>query len=332
MGIGPRRIMGSVFVLLGSLYAEPGQQLNRGEEMKKRIVNILLIAVFLLPLVMTSDGAEPETQAVQHRYLCSAIGAKRVFIMSEAGEIEWEYPAEPCTDAWQLDNGNILMSFTGKERGAREVTPDKKVAWEYITSSEVWSCQRLPNGNTLVAESSARRLVEVDRKGKVVKTVPIKSAGNSHMGMRHARQLPNGNYLIGLLTDKAVHEYDSSGKKIREIEVPDMGFSMVRLDNGNTLIGYKRGVIEVDSKDNVVWHLTQKDLPDLKLQWICCVQRLPNGNTIVGNWFAHKRRTDTPPFFEVTPDKKVVWKAAMHKRMIDPCSIQILDVKDTSLR
>ena len=42
-----------------------------------------------------------------------------------------------------LDNGNVLMSFTGRKRGAREVTPDKKVVWEYNTNSEVWGCQRL---------------------------------------------------------------------------------------------------------------------------------------------------------------------------------------------
>ncbi len=224
------------------------------------------------------------------------------------------------------------MSFTGKQRGTREVTPDKEVVWEYITKGEVWGCQRLPNGNTLVAECSAKRLVEVDGEGEIVKIVPIKSGGNAHMGMRHARKLPNGNYLVGLLDDKAVREYDSSGKMIREIQVPNLAFSMIRLENGNTVIGYRGGVIEVAPDDKVVWHLTQKDVPDVKLFWICCIQRLPNGNTVVGNWFIHKRRADSTPFFEVTPDKKVVWQAAMHERMFDPASIQILDVKDTTLR
>ncbi|MCP4260726.1 MAG: hypothetical protein GY774_24855 [Planctomycetes bacterium] len=303
--------------------------------MKKKIAFIIQMVILSLSMAITSDGAEQERspkQMVKHSYLCSDIGAKHVFKISETGKIEWEYPADQCTDAWLLDNGNILMSFTGETRGVREVTPDKKIIWEYTTDGEVWGCQRLPNGNTLVAECTAKRLIEVNRKGQIVKVVPVESGGNTHMGMRHARKLPNGNYLVALLDDKAVWEYDSSGKMIREITVPDVAFSVIRLDNGNTVIGYRGGVIEVDPKDKVVWHLTQKDVPDVKLYWICCIQRLPNGNTVVGNWFIHKRRTDSTPFFEVTPDKKVVWRVTMHKRMFDPAAIQILGVKGYPLR
>jgi hypothetical protein len=294
-----------------------------------------ILLVMLLPMAIASYGIEQgqtPREAVRHSFLCSDIGAKRVFRISALGKIEWEYPVDQCTDAWMLDNGNILMSFTGKKRGVREVTPDKEIVWEYDTSSEVWGCQRLSNGNTLVAECTGKRLIEVDGKGEIVKTVSVESGGNTHMGMRHARKLANGNYLVGLLDDKVVREYDSSGKMIREIKVPDLAFSVIRLENGNTVIGYRGGVIEVDPMDEVVWHLTQEDVPDVKLYWICCIQRLPNGNTVVGNWFIHKRRTDSAPFFEVTPDKKVVWRAAMHERMFDPAAIQILDVEDTTLR
>jgi len=303
--------------------------------MKQNSALTLWAAAVLLSVVMTpcaARAADAANKPVTHSYLFSDVGAKRVFKMSAGGEIEWEYPADQCTDAWLLDNGNVLMSFTGKARGVREVSPDKKVVWEYKTTSEVWGCQRLADGNTLVAECTAKRLIEVDPKGKIVKVVPVKSTGNKHMGMRNARKLANGNYLVGLLDDKAVWEYDSAGKKIREIKVPDVAFSAIRLKNGNTVIGYRGGVIEVDPKDKVVWHLTQKDLPGVKLYWVCCIQRLPNGNTVVGNWFIHKRRTDSTPFFEVTRDKKVVWRAALHKRMFDPVSIQILDVKDATLR
>jgi hypothetical protein len=303
--------------------------------MKKNIAFMIQVVILLLPMATTSYSAEQEKdpkQTVQHSYLCSDIGAKRVFKISAAGKIEWEYPADQCTDAWMLDNGNVLMSFTGETRGVREVTPDKKIAWEYTTAGEVWGCQRLSNGNTLVAECTAKRLIEVDSKGQIVKIVPVASGGNTHMGMRHGRKLANGNYLVALLDDKVVREYDSSAKMIRQIKVPDMAFSAIRLRNGNTVIGYRGGVIEVDPKDKVVWHLTQEDVPDVKLYWICCIQRLPNGNTVVGNWFIHQRRADSTPFFEVTPDKKVVWTVTMHKRMFDPASIQILDVKDNSLR
>lgn len=262
---------------------------------------------------------------MQHTFLCSDIGASSVFIVAEKGEILWEYPVSQCTDAWMLDNGNILMSFNDKKGGVREVSPEKKIVWEYKTSSEVWGCQRLTNGNTLVAECSAKRLTEVDSKGHIIKIIPINYTGSPHMGFRHARRLANGNYLVALLTDKAVREYSSSGKMIREIKVPGMAFSAIRLANGNTVISYRNGVIEVDSNDKEVWHLTQKDIPDVKLYWVNSVLRLSNGNTVVGNWFMHKQHTDSTPFFEVTPEKKVVWKSPRYVQMYDPIAIQVLD-------
>ncbi len=277
-------------------------------------------------------------QGVRHDYLCSDIGAQRVFKVSAVGEIAWEYPAMQCADAWLLPNGNVLMSFTdaageGKEanRGAREVTPDKKVVWEYKTTSEVWSCQRLADGNTLVAECTAKRLIEVDAAGAIVKAIPVKSGTDGHGVMRLARKLVNGHYLVGHLDDKAVREYDADGTVLREIKVPDVAFGAVRLNDGNTLIGYRGGVIEVDAQDKTVWQLTQEDLPDLKLYWICNLQRLANGNTVVNNWFMHQRRTDSPAFFEVTRDKKVVWRVPLHERMVDPTAIQVMESEDMKI-
>jgi lysophospholipase L1-like esterase len=284
-------------------------------------------------------AASAWSQDVRHAYLCSDIGAERVFKVSAADEIVWEYPAKQCADAWLLPNGNVLMSFTdgagdGKiaNRGAREVTPDKKVVWEYKTTSEVWSCQRLADGNTLVAECTAKRLIEVDAAGAIVKTIPVKSVTNGHGVMRLARKLDNGHYLVGHLDDKAVREYDADGTVLREINVPDVAFSAVRLNNGNTLIGYRGGVVEVNAQDKTVWHLTQQDLPDLKLYWICNLQRLSSGNTVVNNWFIHQRRTDSPAFFEVTPDKKVVWRAALDERMGDPTAIQIMETENLKIQ
>jgi hypothetical protein len=97
--------------------------------MKKNIAFMIQMAILLLPVATASDGTEQErspNKMVKHSYLCSDIGAKRVFKISAAGKIEWEYPADQCTDAWMLDNGNILMSFTGKTRGVREPPPIRK--------------------------------------------------------------------------------------------------------------------------------------------------------------------------------------------------------------
>jgi len=62
------------------------------------------------------------------------------------------------------------------------------------------------------------------------------------------------------------------------------------------------------------------------------LQRLSNGNTVVNNWFIHKRRTDSAPFFEVTPEKKVVWRAPLAEQMFDPAAIQVADGEAAPLR
>lgn len=304
-------------------------------KMNKNIRSIIQTVILLLSTSLASCGGQQvrPDQPQQHSYLCSDIGAKSLLMVSADGKVEWEYPVEACTDAWMLKNGNILLNFGGVEtRGVREITTDKKTVWEYKTAEEVFGCQRLKNGNTLVAECTAKRLIEVDPKGKIVKTIPVESTGTPHLVMRHARKLKNGNYLVCFMTDKVVREYDPSGKKIREMKVPDMAFSALRLKNGNTVIGYKDGVIEVDAKDKVLWHLTQQDIPEVQLFWITAVQRLKNGNTVFNNWFIHQRRPDQHPFIEVTPDKKVVWKSVINEKMSEPVSIQILDERGPPLR
>ena len=127
--------------------------------------------------------------------------------------------------------------------------------------------------------------------------------------MRLARKLDNGNYLVGHLNDKAVREYDGEGKMLREIKVPDVAFVGVRLPNGNTLIGYRGGVIEVDAQDKEVWHLTQKDLPDLKLYWICNLQRLANGNTLIVE-------SNNGRAVEVAASGETVWEFRLPERTV----------------
>ena len=76
--------------------------------------------------------------------------------------------------------------------------------------------------------------------------------------------------------------------------------------NGNTLIGTGNGhsVLEVTPAKEIVWKITQDDLPGIKLAWVTQVQALKNGNIIVGNCHAGDKN---PQIIEVSRDKKVVW-------------------------
>lgn len=78
-----------------------------------------------------------------------------------------------------LENRNILLFDNGSDRGysrIMELDPlTEKVVWEYkasppelFFSSLRGSSQRLPNGNTLIAESDRGRAFEVTKNGKIV--------------------------------------------------------------------------------------------------------------------------------------------------------------------
>ena len=63
-------------------------------------------------------------------------------------------------------------------------------------------------------------------------------------------------------------------------------------------------MLEVSPTKEIVWKVEQDDLPGITLAWVTRVERLANGNTLIGNCHA---TSANPQFIEVTPEKKVVW-------------------------
>src|SRR5205823_3000775 len=114
--------------------------------------------------------------------------------------------------------------------------------------------QRLPDGNTMIAEGGNSRIIEVTPDGKIAKEVALQvKKSNAHRDTRRVRKLDTGNYLVAQEGEGAVREYDPAGKVVWEYAL-DLGdrkrsgghgpeghgvevFSAVRLANGNTLIG-----------------------------------------------------------------------------------------------
>ena len=98
--------------------------------------------------------------------------------IGDGGEIVWAKQG-----SWRrqhqptfLDDGNLLIFDNrgpGGER-SRVIEVDPKaggIVWEYgkdLFSRTLGSCQRLPNGNTLITESENGRALEVTRDGRVV--------------------------------------------------------------------------------------------------------------------------------------------------------------------
>lgn len=280
---------------------------------------------FALTLQLHAEQTGPA-----RRFLAGDDSTKRLAIIAPDGSFERDIKVGAIHDAHLLANGNILTQ-QGFQRVV-EIAPDGKVVWQYDSSKmngnegqriEVHAFQRLENGLTMIAESGAGRLIEVDKDGKIQKEVKLKrNKPNAHSDTRLVRKIANGNYLVAHEADGAVREYDAAGKVVWEFEVPlfdkpkkgghgpeawgNSVYSAVRLANGNTLIGSGNGhsVLEVTPAKEIVWKVEQNDLPGITLAWVTCVERLPNGNTMIGNCHAGP---NNPQFIEVTKEKKVVW-------------------------
>jgi len=248
------------------------------------------------------------------RLLAADYSTKRLAVVNEAGDLEWECPIQDIHDAWVLPNGNLL--FQTNWTWIVELNSKHEEVWSYDAGAnngnegkhvEVHAFQRLNNGWTMIAESGRARIIEVDQQGKLRHEMALHvTHPDAHHDTRLARKLDNGNYLVAHEGDGMVREYEPGGKVVWEHEVKSAVYSAVRLKNGHTLIGCGNGhrVIEVDASGKEVWTVEPTELPGINLVWVTMVERLPNGNTTIVNCHAGP---ENPQMIEVTPEKKVVW-------------------------
>ena len=284
------------------------------------------VALFCLSTSLLIS-AEKESR----KFLTADSSKGRIAIIDEDGKTAWEYKIGPLHDLHVLDNGHLL--FQTNWTHIVEVDPESNtVVWEYESKHspgntdrkvEVHAFQRLANGNTMIVESGATRILEVGKDGKIVKEIPLSvKKPHPHKDTRLVRKLENGHYLVCHEADALVREYGPEGQTVWQYKVPMFGrapqgghgveafgnacFSAVRLKNGNTLIGTGNGhsVIEVTPDKKIVWKLTQNELPDIQLAWVTTLEVLPSGNIVIGNCHAGP---ENPQIIEITRDKDVVW-------------------------
>ena len=295
------------------------------------MVGWALLAWACTAAVIAADSqTDQATRAAEGRaFACTDYSAGKVFVVSSSGAVEWEYPAPSCNDLWVLKNGNLLFN-TG--HGVKEVTRSKQVVFEYRSESEIYACQRLPNGNTFIGECNAGRLLEVATNGSVVKELRLLPPGKDggHVYMRNARQLPNGHYLVTHYGEGVVREYDGEGKSVREIPAAGGPHSAVRLGNGNTLISCGDGpggsrVFEVDPAGHTVWQVQGEELPGISLKFMAGLHRLPNGHTVLCNWLGHGQFGKAPHLIELDRDRRVVWTFADDLAMKTASSVVFLE-------
>ncbi len=284
---------------------------------------MLRLLAVLFALVTTASAAHP--------FLCCDYGGVKVCVVSAEGKIEWQWDCKSPQDCWKLPNGNYLFCFVS---GALEVTPDKKVVWEYKAPTdvkvEVHSCQPLPDGNVMIVECGTSRIIEVDRAGKITKEIKLTTAPEIklHNQFRGTRKLANGHYLVCFKGEGKIVELDTDGKVLREIKVPGDPHEVVPLPEGHLLItcGDGHQVRELDAKENIVWELAENDIPGYTLRLMAGCQRLPNGNTVFCVYLGHGHIGEQAQVIEVTRDKKIVWNVADHAQFKTINQIMLLDV------
>ena len=287
-----------------------------------------LLLLMMSPLFFVNQGItfQPDhfpIKAKEIRHSFFIAGPNFTGIIGEDGEEIWDSGKKGARDGYVLKNGNILICWADE---VREYNKKKKVVFTYSRAEktmELGTAMRLSNGNTMITESGSNpRIVEVNKKGEVVKSVPLKpDTDNIHMQTRMARKLPNGNYLVPHLLAFAVKEYQPDGNVVNvfRTDLADLGgreaenwpFTAIRLDNGNTLVTLTHGnkVVEFDANGKVVWEINNSHVKESPFVDPCGAQRLPNGNTVIASYGAQKGIK----LFEVSPDKSLVWSYDGHR-------------------
>jgi len=276
-------------------------------------MRILLSGTILLAFGISVSADEP----IRHSFFIA--GPTLTGIIDEEGEEAWNAGEPAARDGFVLPNGNVLIAWSGE---VKELTRDKKLVFQFKLSPEnreIGTVERLKNGRTLITELGPKpRLLEVDSDGKIALEFALQpETDNAHMQTRMARKLANGNYLVPHLLAFKVKEYSPQGEVLQEFKTDrdELGgrkaenwpFTAIRLENGKTLVNLTHGnkTVELDNDGRVVWQVGNDDFPEEKpFADPCGGQRLPNGNTVIASYGSQ----GDIKVFEVTREKKIVWK------------------------
>lgn len=317
--------------------------------------NLKKMACVAAGILMLGCASDALAKRVEHSFFIAGWNSGGPAVYDAKFKKTWKLESkDEITDGWALPDGGVVYSYSKRKEGLAGVIrldSKKKLRWNYTTpnGNDNHSCQPLPHGGFLLGECGTEALwmVEINADGKEVKRVKVADAPKDiHHAFRMVRKTPQNTYLGTLMKPATVegqtlaanhaYEWDSSGTLIRTF--PSGFFLAVRLPNGNTLVSEGHGragvlMTEYAPDDTVVWELNKTDLKaaGLGVSMVCGFQRLPNGNTIVTN-VKHGKNVlglkggEEPKAFEITADKKVVWKVPASTSSNNMGSIQVLDV------
>lgn len=262
------------------------------------------------------------------------------------GKVCFEYSL-PLHDDWGriiefddvrvLANGDIVYAAMSQ---IGIIDKDGKDVWKFVCpkGTESHSCQPLDRDHVYFALNGVpgRIVIWNIREDRKVSEIIVPTAGtNTHGQFRHVRMTREGNFVTGLIHEQIVAEIDKDGRIVKSIP-GQKAWHVDKLPGGGYLIGGdNRGYVrEFDRDGNMVWELTQKDVP-FPIYNLQTATRLASGNTLITSWVAGKPKELWPSsvqFFEVTPEKEVVWKVSSWDNPdLGPCTyLDILDEPATA--
>jgi uncharacterized protein YndB with AHSA1/START domain len=229
------------------------------------------------------------------------------------GNEVWFYECLWHHDAQRLPNGNTILLahepvnnpavYAGgpmeKNTKIIEVTPEKRIVWEWYTDRHVEELTRLvgvpfPQPKPDWTHSNS------------VQVLPDTPAGQSDARFRA------GNVLISHRTISTIAIVDRDTEEVVWAYGPgnlDFQHHAIMIESGHILVfdnrthGEYSRVVELDpTTDEIVWEFKDDPPRDMHATFLSGQQRLPNGNT-----FICAGGTKDGRLLEVTPDHEVVW-------------------------
>jgi len=295
--------------------------------MKLLLVTCLSSAALLRSVVAAqpAGGTAPQAPATlpgrglaEHDFFYAGEAKEERMFIVKQGQIVWSYthPGRgEISDAVLLSNGNVLFAH---QFAITEISADKKVVWNHDApaNTEIHTAQSFGADSVWFVQNGepAKFMVVNKTSGKTERefVLPVKNPKGVHGQFRQARMTKAGTLLVAHMDLGKAVEYDMDGKALWSAEVPGI-WSVKPLPNGNVLATSNRGFVrELGRAGTVVWEWTRADAPDYSMSSLQTATRLPNGNTLINNWFnqwSGKVDPANPPVqaLEVTSEKKVVW-------------------------
>lgn len=297
------------------------------------------LAGLLLAPLHAAEEVLPGKGLAQHDFLYAGESKQRRAFIVKGGEVVWSYddPAGKgeISDAILLANGNLLIAH---QYAVKLISPEKKLLWNLDApeGTEIHTAMPIGSEHVIYVQNGNPAWVKVVNfktgETKIEFQVPTGNPKGVHGQFRHGRLTSRGTLLLAHMDMTKVAEYDASGKEVRSWNA-DHPWGVTPLKNGNILVTERSAIRELTLEGETVSVLKPStDSPDFKLSSLQLAWRLPNGNTLVNNWFNEWNDTldrANPPVqaVEFTPDKKVVWVLrSWEKPDLGPSTtIQILD-------